>query len=802
MAPDPLAVSASSKDTSFEPNRSKLQPEPASSPLPSLSSSTPTPHKTYLERTPSKSKIDSLDQLPSKDENTQVDDTPVPAPAAQLARTASHPAKDLSALFDLASSFSTPAKPKDQKQTIGGLASRMLSRSSSSLALSDSGSQPKSPGIAGGSRTGLGRTGTVIDLTLASQSQSQSSSSSSFGRSSSSLHGVLGQARHASPTRAVESVAESSSPARPAVAPVALTTVRRTYAGASRSFLMAVPAAQYAGVVSQLETPSADGVDGLGGAADVLATSQEEDDNRGLESYADLRARLGVDLSDDPPPQHVYDSPPRRDGRTSPQRTPSGKWKGKAKETSGSAPELPPGMMNDLKSITELRSKGESRRFLDEVGYLFEGLLPESEGGEGGLGVRRGSALDLMTKFSAPDFMRKAKATDFPIRAWRALRGAGAGDGDKFLDAVAAYFAALITHHVRAADMRELFDGPEGDFVPVLFDVLERTSRAKDALALVHSKLMSDAELRKAGISRSDKSLFAALDNLATKESGLFERGTAGTPTRERFESDAEKCCNGLIALVNAAHVLSSDGDESEGRISTFRNCVDLAFRVLVNLSHSDSQWCDALARHELGLSTVMRTINLSYRGWTSKQDQVAVNGKVKRGRETTGTDATDPGQRRFDSLCLALCLLTNLVHQCSDIEQWSLDICLAPACLGHRACMRACRCLRRKSALEGLSDIYSQCASSAGFKPESGLDLEAVACSGLLASHLAVLFGLIMKAGLASEARVLALLQGQSRVDKLSRLVEVAGDFVSFQEAVSVIFLLQVGGDIGYCLA
>jgi hypothetical protein len=32
------------------------------------------------------------------------------------------------------------------------------------------------------------------------------------------------------------------------------------------------------------------------------------------------------------------------------------------------------GMMNDLKSITELRSKGESRRFLDEVGYLFEGI--------------------------------------------------------------------------------------------------------------------------------------------------------------------------------------------------------------------------------------------------------------------------------------------------------------------------------------------------------------------------------------------------------------------------------------------
>jgi hypothetical protein len=44
----------------------------------------------------------------------------------------------------------------------------------------------------------------------------------------------------------------------------------------------------------------------------------------------------------------------------------------------------PNGLTNDLKSITELRSKGESRRFLDEVGYLFEGMEPS-----GGVGVRR-----------------------------------------------------------------------------------------------------------------------------------------------------------------------------------------------------------------------------------------------------------------------------------------------------------------------------------------------------------------------------------------------------------------------------
>ena len=42
-------------------------------------------------------------------------------------------------------------------------------------------------------------------------------------------------------------------------------------------------------------------------------------------------------------------------------------------------------MMNDLKSISELRSKGEARRFMDDVGYLFEGLDPD-----GAIGVRRG----------------------------------------------------------------------------------------------------------------------------------------------------------------------------------------------------------------------------------------------------------------------------------------------------------------------------------------------------------------------------------------------------------------------------
>jgi len=99
--------------------------------------------------------------------------------------------------------------------------------------------------------------------------------------------------------------------------------------------------------------------------------SAVEDDTELHESYSDLRARWGIDISEDDP------QPFQDEQATVP--TPL-----KRNASDLSQPSLPTGMMNDLKSITELRSKGESRRFLDEVGYLFEGLDSSSA-----IGLRR-----------------------------------------------------------------------------------------------------------------------------------------------------------------------------------------------------------------------------------------------------------------------------------------------------------------------------------------------------------------------------------------------------------------------------
>lgn len=141
----------------------------------------------------------------------------------------------------------------------------------------------------------------------------------------------------------------SSSPSRLPRPPLSSASVR-TYAGKSRSFLVALPTSNVPGGEPGTADASTQLLDGA---------SQEDDVDAVRESYTDLRIRWGVDNSEDDPYPTVG-----KDGEMS---------------------TLPPNMMNDLKSISELRSKGETRRFLDEMGYLFEGLDPL-----GVIGVRRG----------------------------------------------------------------------------------------------------------------------------------------------------------------------------------------------------------------------------------------------------------------------------------------------------------------------------------------------------------------------------------------------------------------------------
>lgn len=168
-------------------------------------------------------------------------------------------------------------------------------------------------------------------------------------------------------------------------APLSRPTLR-TYS-ASRSFLVPLSSA----------TP--------GDHPSLQTDDLESQDAIQHESYADLRKKYRVDLSSDDD-----------------------------METGISGPV-------DLKNISELRDKGENRRFMDDMGYLLEGLAPKMS-----IAVKRlrywialhpsrsltpvsCSAIKLVDNMGDLNYIKRAKSCDAVGTAWDALEAAG--DGDK-----------------------------------------------------------------------------------------------------------------------------------------------------------------------------------------------------------------------------------------------------------------------------------------------------------------------------------------------------------------------------------
>jgi hypothetical protein len=261
-----------------------------------------------------------------------------PLPATPLKRTSTHP-------LDHAS---TPSKSKQLADPLSELFDlpRNGSRRGNSRTLQSRPSKPIAKRMLGRTRTEPSIDGDPsIDTSLDSLASKSSSNVS------------IGLAQSHQPSHVIDMTASGSSLSQmstfpeeqsqslapgPSTAPLQQPGLR-TYAGRSRSFLVELPT----------ESNPDSGVD-----ADDLAFDTRE-------SYKDLRLRWGVDNSEDDPRPAVSSYPSSE---------PEGGRKGKGKAKDRPKAMLPPNMMNDLKSITELRSRGESRRFMDEVGYLFEGM--------------------------------------------------------------------------------------------------------------------------------------------------------------------------------------------------------------------------------------------------------------------------------------------------------------------------------------------------------------------------------------------------------------------------------------------
>ncbi|KAF8825515.1 uncharacterized protein C8R40DRAFT_1070500 [Lentinula edodes] len=332
----------------------------------------------------------------------------------------------------------------------------------------------------------LGRSKT--EPTLGDSKDSLESSSKSLLDKTSSLPSFTSP-----PKRSIPPPSEpSSSPQRPAM------NHKRTYAGKSRSFLVAMP-------------------------ADRSLPEELQDDYNNRESYAVLRSRWGVDNSEDDP----YPEPlsPLKSNTTTPSGSPSkGKGKGRLKQEVN----VPADIIQPLRSITEIRNKGESRRFLDEVGYLLEGM-----GKDETPALKKASALEIISRLCEPDFVRQAKAADFLQSTWDAFIEAGGGTGeDKVLDTLIVAFAALVSRDLLSlTDLAQRVSPSSStsshpSFTTILFSLVASLTPETDPLLIISQSSTPDGQLKRLGIMKTDRAILKTLHSVITSQARIFHSKT------------------------------------------------------------------------------------------------------------------------------------------------------------------------------------------------------------------------------------------------------------------------------------
>jgi hypothetical protein len=269
----------------------------------------------------------------------------------------------------------------------------------------------------------------------------------------------------------------------------------------------------------------------------------------------------------------------------------------------------------------------------------------------------------------------------------------------------------------------------------------------------------------------------------------------------------------GLVRVGGIVATESKDNQRSKSSNAS-SGCLEALLRVLVTLTHGEERWARQVVGEtrgypegQAGPELIWLTALVKASGNSLRSVGVHSEAKVNQGNagwkrklqeetEDTDTEATDTAStssseddaptrqqqeqqtraksrvRALDRLCLALALLTNLVHVLNTIGD----------------------SMREAGTLEVLSEIYeqqrnlSEDVSSQEDSEAASEEREQVqADSTFLRGHLAVLFGLLMQENEENKEVILQLLprRGESRAVKLTRLVDEARKFVSFFDVV-----------------
>lgn len=237
--------------------------------------------------------------------------------------------------------------------------------------------------------------------------------------------------------------------------------------------------------------------------------------------------------------------------------------------------------------------------------------------------------------------------------------------------------------------------------------------------------------------------------------------------------------------------------------------CLNILLRVLVNLTHSDSNWAQSVIANDFAVAFIMRLIVTS-----SPEDEESQH-KLERDDVPPPAASSHHQQNAWDRLCLALGLLTNLVQSVPGFKNVLHRTKVSIKCtLSNLACAKKCKCpsssqIGALEVLVGVYNTHSRLLSSKAPPPPppplssssklvklpslvqtskpsmmavEGNNDTSTTTTSLILSTLSILFGILMSSSSQNRSIILSLIEdgddGDQRI-KLERLIRQAKEFV-----------------------
>ncbi|KAK8864521.1 hypothetical protein IAR55_001771 [Kwoniella newhampshirensis] len=472
-------------------------------------------------------------------------------------------------------------------------------------------------------------------------------------------------------------------------------------------------------------------------------------------------------------------------------------------------------------TVSDMRSRGEHRRFTDELGYLVDGIADPTTG----VSFKRSSILDILNNMQDGSWLIKMKICGQVERVWDRLHAARGEEGDEpGKDSLARF----VSDEMSKWSARQVYQG-KGDRccakatenrsdnsatpviirsactgLPMLRELTtswasKSTTRRQAATivaAACQGELWSIVEpyivegnilLKMTRTLASEVKLFSdrfdlyekGLDLLHSEEqpdfgyiaqillviskiinNSLDQREVLLQQYREVIESLVD------VAIGASEQIFTSDSQDSNGAI----RCSAHAIQLLANLSNVSSDSAKVVGQAN-GAPTCFARLMLQRSKIVSTDLQDAQDEPEESMQTEIDPDERDGPLHDIDMnkqmmsenefLCVILALLTTSALSGKESSQSISATRIGANCVGKRACLRRCQCRDAVTLREHLANLYAKYVVD-----------DEDPMSSVLTGYLALLLSKLLAATPTLNEDVLRPLPGFTQKDKLDGLL------------------------------